>query len=115
MTILIADDNAQVRRMLKTLLRPFAAVIVECEDGAAAVAAYAATQPDWVLMDVQMPGLDGLQATRAIKAACPTARIVIVTNYNDAGFRAEALAAGAYDYVLKENLRTLRQLLMPAA
>jgi CheY-like chemotaxis protein len=115
MTILIADDNAQVRRMLKTLLRNLAEVIVECEDGAAAVSEYAATQPDWALLDVQMPRLDGLQATRAIKARWPHARVVIVTNYNDADLRAEALAAGAYDYVLKENLRTLRQLLTSAA
>lgn len=115
MTVLIADDNAEVRRLLKARLRAIADVIVECEDGHEAVAQYAATQPDWVLMDVEMPGLDGLQATRAIKADWPTARIVIVTNYNDAGFRAEAMAAGAYDYVLKENLRTLRQLLRSAS
>ncbi len=64
-----------------------------------------------------MQTLDGLQATRALRARWPDARVVtvIVTNYNDTGFHAEALAAGAYDYILKENLQALRQLLQPTA
>lgn len=108
MTVLIADDNSEVRRMLKTLLRHVAEVIVECEDGVTAVAQYAATQPDWVLMDVQMPGMNGITATQQITAAFPAARIVIVTDFDDEGVREAAFKAGARNYVRKENLLELR-------
>jgi DNA-binding NarL/FixJ family response regulator len=67
--------------------------------------------PDWVLLDIEMPHLDGLEATRQIAAMSPRARILIVTNYDDADLRAEANRAGAAGYVHKANLEELPGLL----
>ena len=114
MTLLIVEDNPAMRRLIRRLVADLADEIGECGDGVEAEARYAELQPDWVLMDIEMPHLDGITAARRIKAAFPAARILIVTNYNDAALRATALAAGACGYVLKENLLELRRLLSAA-
>ena len=111
MIVLIVEDNAKMRRMLKSLVADLASAVYECSDGAEALAAYAVHRPDWVLMDIAMKGLDGISATRAIKAAWPEARIIIVTSYDEAELRAAAQEAGACGYVLKENLLELRELM----
>jgi two-component system cell cycle response regulator DivK len=111
MKILIVEDNARMRQALKSFLADCATEFIECADGAAACAAYAAQQPDVVLMDIELPGLDGISAARQITAADPAARVIIVTNYDHAGLRDAAQAAGACGYVLKENLLEVRQLL----
>lgn len=111
MKLLIVEDNLAMRRMIRRLVADLADEISECGDGAEAVALYPALQPDWVLMDIEMQHLNGLAATRQIKADFPAARIVIVTNYNDATLREAAAQAGASGYVLKENLPEVRQLL----
>jgi DNA-binding NarL/FixJ family response regulator len=108
-TVLIVDDCELMRRLIKTLICCVADVIVECASGEAACEAYAAHRPDWVLMDIQLPGLDGVAATGQIRAAFPDARIVIVSDYGDERLRAAARAAGACGYVLKENLLEVRR------
>jgi CheY-like chemotaxis protein len=115
MKVLIVEDNRAVRQMLRMMLGDLAEHWYECGDGDEVLDCYRACQPDWVLMDISMPRLDGIEATRLLKAASPTARVVIVTSYNDAALRAAAEAAGACGYVLKENLLELRRLLRPAA
>lgn len=112
MKVLIAEDNLTMRQMIRRLVASLAEDICECADGAAAVAAYQHDRPDWVLMDMEMPGVNGLLATREIVRYDPAARVLIVTNHDDAGLRAAAQAAGARGYVLKENLWEVRQLLM---
>ncbi len=107
--VLIADDNDQMRAMLKRFCPANADEIIECRNGEEAVAAYAEHQPDWVLMDVMMPRLDGLSATARIKAAYPDARIVIVTELNSTETRDAAHKAGATDFVFKDNLHALQQ------
>jgi two-component system NarL family response regulator len=114
MNILIVEDHAEMRELLKSLVSPLAGAVHECGDGAEALSAYALSQPDWVLMDIEMKGMDGIAATRRIKAAFPQARIVIVTNHDEAELRESARAAGAVEYVLKENLLDLRRLLQTA-
>lgn len=109
-TLLIAEDNELMRRLLRSVVGDLAECIAECGDGAQAVAVYAERQPEWVLMDIQMPVLDGLSATKQIRAAFPQARIVIVTEYSDERLRVAAREAGACGYVLKENLLALRAL-----
>lgn len=109
MKLLIAEDNQAMRQMIRRLVADLAADICECGDGAAAVTAYQHDRPDWVLMDMEMPGVNGLTATREIVRHDPSAQVLIVTNHDDAGLRAAAQAAGARGYVLKENLFELRQ------
>ncbi|HXG93315.1 MAG TPA: response regulator [Blastocatellia bacterium] len=108
--VLIVEDNENMRRVIRSVIGELAEV-VECEDGRDALAAYARHQPDWVFMDIKMEGVNGIAATREIKAAFPDARIVIVTNYDDAEFREAAFKAGACDHVLKEDLLSLRRII----
>jgi CheY-like chemotaxis protein len=109
--ILIADDHEPFRAMLKSMLGTLGAEVVECRDGREAVQGFCEFSPDWVLMDIEMPHLDGLDATRQIIAMNPGARVLIVTNYDDADLRAQADRAGATGYVHKDNLEALPGLL----
>jgi DNA-binding NarL/FixJ family response regulator len=111
MTVLIVDDSPRFRDLIKTVLAGLADDVRECTDGDEVVAAYRARRPDWVLMDVQMPQTGGLEATRRILAVDPTARVLIVTDYDDVHWRAAAIEAGACGYVLKDNLLDVRRLL----
>jgi DNA-binding NarL/FixJ family response regulator len=111
MRLLIVEDNYQMRRLIKSIIRDLVDVIYECSDGSEALQAYAAQQPDWVLMDIEMKELDGISATRQIKAAFPDARIVMVTEYDHPDYREETRRAGACGYVLKENLFEIRRIL----
>jgi DNA-binding NarL/FixJ family response regulator len=110
-SLLIVDDSDEIRRMLRTFASTIADPIYECRDGGAACDAYAAHRPDWVLMDVSMLPMDGITATRRIVARFPTARIVILTQYDDARFERAAQQAGACGYVLKTDLLAVRRLL----
>jgi len=103
MNFLIVEDNAQMRRVISSLVSEFASRVDECTDGAEALALYAAHLPDWVLMDIKMSKMDGIAATKQI-TAFPDANIMIVTDYDECDLRRSAHAAGAREYVLKENL-----------
>jgi DNA-binding NarL/FixJ family response regulator len=107
MTVLIVDDSPQFRELIRDVLTGLADEVHE------AVAAYGARRPDWVLMDFKMARTSGLEATRRILATDRTARVLIVTAYDDAHWRAAAIEAGACGYVLKDNLLDVRQLLKP--
>ena len=111
MKVLIVDDNASVRRLIRSVLPPLASEIYECANGPDAVAIYQAHRPDVVLMDIRMGAMDGIEATKRIKAADPEAKIVIVTDYDDDGLRQAAIRAGACSYTLKDNLLELIGLL----
>ena len=113
--VLIVDDNAEVRSMIRRFISDLAAEIREADDGANAFDAYAAFRPDWVLMDIEMKHTNGIAATARIRAVYPQAKVVILTNYNDDQLRARATEAGACGYVLKENLCDLRRLLTAEA
>ncbi|MBI1765268.1 MAG: response regulator transcription factor [Acidobacteria bacterium] len=112
MTLLIVEDNEAMRRLLRHLLQDLAEAIYECDNGAAASSAYARHQPDWVLMDLKLPGLDGLAATRQLTTQWPGTRVVIVTEFDEPQFRQRAQEAGAVAYVLKDELQALRPLLL---
>ena len=93
--ILIVDDQPRARQSLRALLStwPAAAEIREAVDGHEAIRLVQEQRPDIVLMDVRMPGMDGLQATQRIKARWPQIKIIVLTLYCE--YEAEALAAGA--------------------
>jgi len=100
-----------MRRLLGRMVKDLCGVVVECEDGADALAAYEMHRPDWVLMDIEMARMDGITATRDLMQSFPEAKIVIVSKHDDAQLRAAARSAGACGYVLKDNLITVRELL----
>ena len=111
MTVLIVEDNAGMRSLLRRALAGTADQVWECSDGADALEAFKEHQPDVVLMDMRMPRMDGLKATRQIRQSYPTARIVIVSDYDDEDLRIAASAAGASGYTLKQDLSELINLL----
>lgn len=113
MKVLIVEDHLPLRRVIRRVIGAWADEVCECGDGAAACALYANWHPDWVLMDIELPQLNGIAATRQICANYPDARIVIVTNYNDPTLQAAATQAGARGYVLKDNLLDLQYWLQP--
>jgi two-component system response regulator DesR len=100
--VLIVDDQRPTRRALAALLAlspQTVNVVGEAGDGETALRLVAELQPDVVIMDVQMPGLDGLEATRRIKRRWPLVHVVVLTLYP--GYQASAYAAGADAFLLK--------------
>jgi len=107
------DDNPSIRRLIVRILQPFAQDIRECSDGRDALTAFQRQGSDLVLMDFAMKHVDGIQATKQIRAAHPEAKIVMVTDYDDIYLRKAAMNAGACAYELKDNLPSLIRLLEP--
>jgi len=106
-TVVVADDQSAVREGLVLLLGtlPGIAVIGEAEDGEAAVEAVAAKNPRVVLMDLNMPRCDGVEATRRIRASHPQTQVVVLTTYSDDDSIIAALQAGALGYLTKDATR----------
>jgi two-component system, NarL family, response regulator len=111
MKLMIVEDNAEMRRLIISLVGDLASTVCECTDGAEALAAYERFHPDWVLMDIKMKQMDGLEATREIHACAPEAKIMIVTDYDQAELREAAREAGAREYVVKDDLLAIPRLL----
>lgn len=109
--ILIVDDDAQMRALIRAVCAGLTDRFHECSNGAEAVGVYRDIRPDWVLMDIRMDQLDGLSATRALRAFDPGARVVIVTDHGEAELRQAAREAGAQGFVLKDDLLDLPALL----
>jgi DNA-binding NarL/FixJ family response regulator len=102
--VLLADDHDVVRRGLTALLGGASGFVVvgAASDGDEAVALAAVHEPDVVLMDLSMPGVDGIEATRRLTAAQPDARVVVLTSFSDRDRILDALDAGAVGYLLKD-------------
>jgi DNA-binding NarL/FixJ family response regulator len=102
--ILVADDHPIFRHGISALVDIVAnlELVGEATGGDEAVALTESLQPDLVLMDLQMPGLNGIEATRRISAACPHVRILMVTMFEDDASVFAAMRAGAHGYVLKD-------------
>lgn len=111
MRLLIVDDHAPMRRTLRELVSRDGVDVFEAEDGEAACSSHARCRPDWTIMDLRMPRLGGLEATRRIVRDVPGARVVIVTQHDEPGLRAAAEAAGAVGFVPKDRLHELDALI----
>jgi two-component system response regulator DesR len=103
--LLLADDQALVRGALATLLglEPDLEVVAEVGRGDQVVAAAREVRPDVALLDVEMPGLDGIAATSALRAALPSCKILMVTTFGRPGYLRRALEAGASGFVVKDT------------
>src|SRR6266536_10798 len=103
-SLLITDDHALVRQGICAFLelQPDLTVIGEADSGEAAVRMAAELAPDVVLMDLVMPGIGGVEATRQVKQVSPHSQIIVLTSYHDDEYIFPALRAGALSYVLKD-------------
>jgi DNA-binding NarL/FixJ family response regulator len=103
--IVLVDDQHLIRQGLKALLElePDLEVVGEGENGQMAIALVASLQPDVVLMDIRMPMMDGVAATRAINQQFPGTKVLVLTTFDDDQYVAEALRCGAMGYLLKDT------------
>ncbi len=103
-TLLLADDHDVVRTGLKTLLesQPGLRVVAEARNGQEAIQKALETRPGLILMDISMPGMDGLEATRQLRLACPETPILALTIHDDKHYFMAMLAAGASGYLTKQ-------------
>ena len=111
MKLLLVDDNDRIRKMMRSIYSPHFDEVIECDDGEAAVLAFDGNNPDWVVMDINLPTgkagmkeMDGIEATEKIITAHPDARIIIVSQFNDETTIDAVKNAGAVEFVSKENL-----------
>jgi DNA-binding NarL/FixJ family response regulator len=102
--LLLVDDQALLRMGFRLILEaePDIEVVGEASDGAAAISMSRALHPDVVLMDVRMPGMNGIQATAEVTAACPATRVLILTTYDLDEYVFAGLKAGASGFLLKD-------------
>ncbi|MFZ0120637.1 MAG: response regulator transcription factor [Pseudonocardiaceae bacterium] len=102
--VLVADDQALVRGALAAMLRlePDIAVVAEVGSGDDVLPVARRTRPDVALLDVQMPGGDGLAAAAALRAELPTCRVLICTTFGRPGYLARAMASGAAGFIVKD-------------
>jgi DNA-binding NarL/FixJ family response regulator len=113
--VLIVDDQPPFREVARTLVSLLSGwrVMAEVESGEDAVAAVQHARPNVVLMDINLPGISGIEATRQITAAYPQVRVILLSTYAADDLPADALSCGAAAYVRKEDLtpRRLREVL----
>lgn len=103
--VLICDDQAIARHGLQMILRtsPEIEIVGEAQDGEAALELIAQSSPDLVLMDLKMPKLNGVQATKIIRKRFPTVQILVLTTYDADEWVFDAIRAGAHGYLLKDT------------
>ena len=112
--LLLVEENADMCRLVRTLVEGLTLSISECRDAARALAACTEVQPDWVILDLDLAGMDALAATRQIAAAHPHVRLLVLGE-DDARLRQAASRAGAWKYLLKADLIGIRRFLDPMA
>ena len=107
---LVADDSAPTRQWLRQLIQahPARRVMAEATDGLEAAKQAADYHPHVAVIDVIMPGLDGIRAAQRIKALAPATRVIVYSAHHNSAFRRRALAAGADAYIEKTDLTPVR-------
>jgi DNA-binding NtrC family response regulator len=99
--ILVVDDEASVRKQLRKFLEGKDYRIVEASSGEEALAAYRQDQPEVVLLDIRMPGKDGLETLKELKAIDPEASVIMVTALHEEDLARQAMNDGAFEYITK--------------
>ncbi len=107
LTLLVVDDHAEFRRAARQMFDRPPFTVLEAASGEEAVRRFAELHPDWVIMDLRMPGMGGIKATAAIRQLDPRARVIVISQFTDLEFREQALGAGALDFVDKADMSLL--------
>ncbi len=112
MKLLIVDDNAEMRKLICSLVAEPDDSVFECDRGGMVLEMYSKEYPDYVLMDISMPEMSGIDATKNLIKKFPDAKVLIVSNYGDKELKGEAKNAGAEKYFLKDNLLDVKKYLL---
>jgi CheY-like chemotaxis protein len=111
--LLIVEENEAMCRLLISILEGLPVSISECHDGAKALEVCAEMQPDYVVVDLNLAGMEAFAAIRRIVAMHPDVRVLLLGEEDDSRLRRRAAEAGVWSYVLKESLIDVRRLLEP--
>ena len=109
--LLIVDDHSALRRTVRQLFDGSSVTILEASSGEEAVKVFGAEHPDWVVMDMRMPGMGGLKATEALRKLDPAARVIVISQFTDSEYVEQARRVGALEFVNKEELALLPQII----
>jgi CheY-like chemotaxis protein len=109
--LLVVDDHAAFRQTVRQMFDASAAEIIEAGSGEEALKVFAAARPDWVIMDMRMPGMGGIKATEAIRKLNPHARVIVISQFTEAEFREQARHAGAVEFLDKEKMSQLTEII----
>jgi CheY-like chemotaxis protein len=115
MKVMIVDNHASAREAIRELLGGPGVSICECATGEDAICATRSFMPDWIIMDLHMPGMNGLEAAALIRKENPALRIVILSFEDAPHLRQEAHEIGVVAYIAKEHFPMLRELLARGA
>lgn len=105
--LLVVDDHAAFRATVRQMFEGLNVAIIEADSGEEALRLFAAEHPDWVIMDLRMPGMGGIKATEAIHDLDTSARIIVISQFIEPEWNELARRAGATDFVSKEHLAQL--------
>jgi CheY-like chemotaxis protein len=111
--LLIVDDHAPLRHTIRQLFEPLQATVLEADSGEAALELATKEHPDWVILDMRMPGIGGLKTIEAMRRLEPGVRVVMVSQFADPEYAELARRAGAVDFVSKEDLPHLLKIVGP--
>lgn len=114
MIVMIIEDNVKMRTLITKVLEnelPDFQTIILCDSGKKAIELYHKNNPDWVIMDIDIKNIDGLAATQRIIEIDPTAKIIILSQYDDPEYSKFALNIGAVSHVLKDNLHEMIEII----
>lgn len=114
MRLMIVEDNSMMRTTIRRVVAGRKDIVLECGDGDEAVSAYDSFRPDWVVMDYEMPRMDGITAAEAIVKRHPDAHVLVVSQHDDADIRAAAVSAGAR-FVSKTRILQLKEIITTSA
>ena len=105
--LLIVDDHVPLRRTVRQLFDGPGVTVLEAGSGEEAVKLFGAEHPDWVVMDIRMPGMGGLKAIEAIRQLDAEARVIVISQFTDPEYVEQARRAGAIEFVNKEDMAHL--------